>query len=535
MRKLILLLVATFALAGACQAQTKITALPSATPAATDVIPFVADPSGTPTTKKAPVSDFFSVLTPSFIPSANKNGSGSKFQLFTGSSSTNDCAKFDSSGNIVTNGGTCAAAAPVQSVFGRVGAVLPATNDYNFNQIAGSISTSQQPSTTVNSVVNDTNIQGSISSQVLTFSWASTLSKARQHAATVYNDQANTFGAFLQDLTAGSFKAPNSAGAAPTTSALFAYDTTANRFVGGVNGATKKFLFPDSTDTLTNKTIDGGSNTLTNIGNSSLVNNSITIQGSAVPLGGSALATNSTPQFLRLGLNQAADASAPLGVTGAANNITLFQLKRSTDTSPTGNFVDFQSAAAASIWKMDITGTLIAGTVPVARVSGLASVATSGSASDLSAGTLPAARIHLYAAHVYNSADETLATATDTALTFDSEREDTDAFHSTSSNTSRLVAPVAGRYVLTVTVRFASNSTGYRMVYFKINGTTFIPGVQTANAISGAVTTLTASASYRFAANDYVEVYAFQNSGGNLAVVATGNISPEVTMQYVGN
>lgn len=41
------------------------------------------------------------------------------------------------------------------------------------------------------------------------------------------------------------------------------------------------------TETLTNKTISGASNTLTNIGNGSLTNSSITVNGSAVSLGGS--------------------------------------------------------------------------------------------------------------------------------------------------------------------------------------------------------------------------------------------------------
>ena len=41
------------------------------------------------------------------------------------------------------------------------------------------------------------------------------------------------------------------------------------------------------TETLTNKTISGASNTLTNIGNASLTNSSITVNGSAVSLGGS--------------------------------------------------------------------------------------------------------------------------------------------------------------------------------------------------------------------------------------------------------
>ena len=46
-------------------------------------------------------------------------------------------------------------------------------------------------------------------------------------------------------------------------------------------------LTADNTATLTNKTISGSNNTLTNIPNSALTNNSITINGTAVPLGGS--------------------------------------------------------------------------------------------------------------------------------------------------------------------------------------------------------------------------------------------------------
>jgi hypothetical protein len=54
-----------------------------------------------------------------------------------------------------------------------------------------------------------------------------------------------------------------------------------------------------TTDTLTNKSISGSTNTLSNIGNTSLTNSSITINGNAVSLGGSVsgLATNASPTF----------------------------------------------------------------------------------------------------------------------------------------------------------------------------------------------------------------------------------------------
>jgi len=47
-----------------------------------------------------------------------------------------------------------------------------------------------------------------------------------------------------------------------------------------------------TTDTLTNKTISGASNTLSNIGNSSLTNSAITLAGTSVSLGGAFTATN---------------------------------------------------------------------------------------------------------------------------------------------------------------------------------------------------------------------------------------------------
>ena len=62
--------------------------------------------------------------------------------------------------------------------------------------------------------------------------------------------------------------------------------------------------------TLTNKTISGLNNSLTNIGNSSLVNSSITINGTPIALGGSATFTATTPYQLVLGT----------GLTGTAFN-----------------------------------------------------------------------------------------------------------------------------------------------------------------------------------------------------------------------
>jgi len=95
------------------------------------------------------------------------------------------------------------------------------------------------PSTAVTSVVNDTNVTGSITAQALTLGWTGTLAKGRTLATTVYTDQSNAYSGGLQDFTNASVTVPNSAGAAPTTSGQLAYDTTLNRFVVGISGVTQ--------------------------------------------------------------------------------------------------------------------------------------------------------------------------------------------------------------------------------------------------------------------------------------------------------
>ncbi len=71
--------------------------------------------------------------------------------------------------------------------------------------LTGTLSAARLPTSVPTSIVNDTNVTGSITSNVLTLAWSGTLAKARQHSATVYNDQANTYSASnLQSFFAGS-------------------------------------------------------------------------------------------------------------------------------------------------------------------------------------------------------------------------------------------------------------------------------------------------------------------------------------------
>ena len=75
-----------------------------------------------------------------------------------------------------------------------------------------------------------------------------------------------------------------------TNDARLFYDVSNNRWVAGENNSYDELLTQTSTDTITNKTISGSSNTITNIGNSALSNSSFTVtdgsNSTAVSLGG---------------------------------------------------------------------------------------------------------------------------------------------------------------------------------------------------------------------------------------------------------
>lgn len=58
------------------------------------------------------------------------------------------CAIWAGNGAISDGGATCAGSAPVQSVFGRIGVVVAAANDYAFNQISGFLGAGQLPAFT---------------------------------------------------------------------------------------------------------------------------------------------------------------------------------------------------------------------------------------------------------------------------------------------------------------------------------------------------------------------------------------------------
>lgn len=128
-------------------------------------------------------------------------------------------------------------------------------------------------------------------------------------------------------------------------------------------------------------------------------------------------------------------------------------------------------------------------------------------------------------AKVYDSnSDQVIADATPTALTFDTESFDTAGVHSTSSNTSRLTAPVAGIYVITGNVHWGGTSNDERLASIVQNGSTTLAQVRVAQD-SANEQYENVTAIVQLAAGDYVELVVEQNAGFSGTPVVAGSAS----------
>lgn len=121
------------------------------------------------------------------------------------------------------------------------------------------------------------------------------------------------------------------------------------------------------------------------------------------------------------------------------------------------------------------------------------------------------------------TATQALTTATVTAIALTaSDLRDTDAFHDTTTNNTRCTVPtgLGGLYTVVGSVQFAGNTTGERLIQLRVNGLTTYNSVnsQATNPATTGVLALQVTDDIVMVAGDYVELLAYQNSGGNLNV-----------------
>lgn len=127
---------------------------------------------------------------------------------------------------------------------------------------------------------------------------------------------------------------------------------------------------------------------------------------------------------------------------------------------------------------------------------------------------------------VTNSASISLLTGTVTLMTWDIETYDTGTYHSTGSNTGRLVAPTTGKYLISGEVIFDSDEVSaadsQRVIQIRLNaagsgaGGTLIGQQTIGSPTLNQSYVVHTSTVYLMAATDYVELFAFQDSGETL-------------------
>ncbi len=225
------------------------------------------------------------------------------------------------------------------------------------------------------------------------------------------------------------------------------------------------------------------------------------------------------------------------GVTKAPTHDAVFDVKTTADAATTSA----EATALAKLVKLDDFATpddntdLNASTTRHGLLKKLDNVATNflNGQGNFAVPAGGGGGGHTEGARVYDASAQTISNNTETAIAFDSERYDTDGIHDNSTNNSRLTCKTAGKYLIIAQLEYADNSTGFRGIRLKLNGSTYI-GLIRVNAVVASTTFILATTIYDLSVNDYVEARAYQGSGGDLDVIVTANVNSEFMMQRIG-
>ena len=136
---------------------------------------------------------------------------------------------------------------------------------------------------------------------------------------------------------------------------------------------------------------------------------------------------------------------------------------------------------------------------------------------------------------LYNPNGVSIANSTYTSIPFDTELIDTDNFHSTSTNNSRITIPstLLGTYLITANVLMDPSATGTRQIRVLANGNEPICQVGQISAVAGLYLSQNISFIYKFTSSAYIELQVLQSSGGNLTYYARAGEVP-FTATYLG-
>ena len=197
------------------------------------------------------------------------------------------------------------------------------------------------------------------------------------------------------------------------------------------------------------------------------------------------------------------------------------------------------SWAASSTSTLTTTGDLLYASA--ANTLARRAIGTTGQVLTVSGGlptwATPSSGTTFVGVSLYKSANQSLTSGAGTNATFDTELFDTDAFHSTSSNTDRITIPSgkAGYYLLTGRANFAASATGIRIGMIRKNAGATQLARHTMNNVSAAAdAVLTVNTVVNLSVLDYVVFECYQDGTGALNLQGGGEQYTTFSAVYLG-
>ena len=138
-----------------------------------------------------------------------------------------------------------------------------------------------------------------------------------------------------------------------------------------------------------------------------------------------------------------------------------------------------------------------------------------------------------------SSSTAAVTTGTFTLVAWDGEVEESSGLtHDNSTNNSRIQVTLAGLYEVNISLGWTANASGMRGVMLRKNSAGSAGGgTQLKQSYNATPTTQDATATLlwtvRLAASDYIEVFRYQSSGGNLAPKAIDSQPGVMTVRRV--
>jgi hypothetical protein len=201
-------------------------------------------------------------------------------------------------------------------------------------------------------------------------------------------------------------------------------------------------------------------------------------------------------------------------VVAATNDYTWAQINKTTSS-----LADLTTRSASDL----SSGTVPDGRFPATLPSASGANLTNLNASNLATGRVPVGVVGFDGVKITSTANQSIPNIAATAIAFNSEGNggyDTATYHDTATNNTRITFPRTGYYTVQCMVTWAGNGAGDRVLYLRRNGAGGIfVDMQETNVPGANRFTQRVHVTRNFTGGDYVELLAYQSSGGALDVV----------------